>query len=61
MVHVGWLARAGNKWLLACRREMGDMMHRLIDSFLPVYLQPMTLSELYQRMCMNLVHQSAVA
>ncbi len=42
--------------VLACRREMRDMMHRLIDSFSPVYLQPMTLSELYQRMCMNLVH-----
>lgn len=34
---------------------MRDMMHRLIDSFSPVYLQPMTLPELYQRMCMNLV------
>ena len=43
------------KRVLPCRREMRDMMHRLIDSFSPVYLQPMTLSELYQRMCMNLV------
>ena len=34
---------------------MRDMMHRLIDSFSPAYLEPMTLSELYQRMCMNLV------
>ena len=35
---------------------MRDMMHRLIDSFSPAYLEPMTLPELYQRMCMNLVH-----
>ena len=40
---------------------MRDMMHRLIDSFSPVYLQPMTLSELYQRMCMNLVRQPAIS
>lgn len=38
---------------------MRDMMHRLIDSFSPAYLEPMTLSELYQRMCMNLVDLSA--
>ena len=38
---------------------MRDMMHRLIDSFSPAYLEPMTLSELYQRMCMNLVGLSA--
>lgn len=30
-------------------------MHRLIDSFSPAYLEPMTRPELYQRMCMNLV------
>ncbi len=38
---------------------MRNMMHRLIDSFSPAYLEPMTLSELYQRMCMNLVGPSA--
>ena len=39
----------------ACRNEMQDMMHRLIDSFAAAYLEPMTRSELYRRMCMNLV------
>ena len=34
---------------------MRDMMHRLIDSFAAAYLEPMTRSELYRRMCMNLV------
>ena len=38
-----------------CRNEMRDMMHRLIDSFAAAYLEPMTRSELYRRMCMNLV------
>ena len=40
---------------------MRDMMHRLIDSFSPLYLQPMTLPELYQRMCMNLVRTCRLA
>ncbi|CAK0786826.1 hypothetical protein CVIRNUC_010040 [Coccomyxa viridis] len=41
---------------LLTRSEMRDMMHRLIDSFAAAYLEPMTRSELYRRMCMNLVH-----
>ena len=37
---------------------MREMMHRLIDSFAAAYLEPMTRSELYRRMCMNLVTPS---